>query len=242
MRNPFLDRTPQPQQKLHISPQRPRFDTLGGGAHDVATAELGAEEIHHFLQALTLALTIDFHRYTSDFRIGQKHEKAGGQRNVSGEPRPLGADGVFDHLHHDLLVLSHQVGNGRGPLTGLGDTVLPQDFEPDIRHMQESGSIQADIHEGGFHTGQDARDTTFINIAHQAALTGPLNQNFLQNAVFDHSHPRLARRGIDQNFVAGAAFGARAHAIPIPAGRLMEAKGEYRTPVAIRRFQTAAAP
>ena len=174
----FLDGAPQALQELHVGPQRPGLRAFGGSAHDIAAAEFGAKGVDHFLQALPLALAVDLDRDARDIGIGQKHQKAGRQGDVRGQPRPFGADGVLDDLHHPLLTFAHQFGDGRRPFAvGTVDAVrgFGEGFGPDVRHVQKGGPVQSDIHERRFHAGQDPRDATLVDVADQAAPAGPLD-------------------------------------------------------------------
>ncbi len=135
---------------------------------------------------------------------------------MGGQPGAFGANRVLDHLHHQLLAFAHQIGNSQGSVIGGGDvgrTFVQQIFRANVRDMQERRPLQANVHKCGFHAGQYPADLTLVNIADQAAFAGPFNENFLEDAVLHHRDPGFTRSDIDQNFVAGAAFGACAHTV-----------------------------
>ena len=131
--------------------------------------------------------------------------------------RALGADRVLDHLNHHFLALTHQVGNGERRAVAAGRRLAREGhrFGTNIGNMQKRGALQADVHERRFHAGQYPGDPALVDVAHQAPLARPFDQNLLQNAVFDHGDPGFAGRDVDQDFVTGAAFGACRHGISV---------------------------
>ena len=144
---------------------------------------------------------------------------------MGGQPRALGADGILDHLHHPFLPFAHQVGDGQRPLAGgrrragFSRAFLGQAFGADIGHVQERGPFQADVHECRFHAGQYPADPALVDVADQTAPASALDQDFLENAEFDHGDPGFAGGNVNQDFVAGAAFGACGHTVLSRSGR-----------------------
>ena len=215
----LLNRAPQAPQELHVGPQGPGFGALRRGADDIAAAEFGAEGVDHLLQALAFAFAVDLDRDPRYVGIGQKHQKARRQGHMRGQARPFGADGVLDHLHHQVLTFVDQVGHGEAEPFAVaigGRAVVLQDLGANVGDVQEGGPFQADIHEGCFHARQHPTDPALVDIADQAALADSLDQNFLQHAILDHGDPGFAGGDVDQNFVASAAFGTCGHTVVIP--------------------------
>jgi hypothetical protein len=85
--------------------------------------------------------------------------------------------------------------------------------------MQKCGPLQADVYKRRFHAGQHSAGPAFVDVANQTALTGALNQNFLQDAILDHGDPGFAGRDVNQDFVARAAFGTCGHTVSIHRGK-----------------------
>jgi hypothetical protein len=83
-----------------------------------------------------------------------------------------------------------------GPVVGCrGDLVVLLVFIKEIRDVQEGVALEADIHKGGLHAGQDTRDASLVDAAGQRILVGPLEVDFDQLVVFQDGH---------FGFVAGA--------------------------------------
>ena len=68
--------------------------------------------------------------------------------------------------------------------------------------MQKSGPFQANFYKGRLHTRQHSAYPAFINVTHEAALALPLDENFLQDAIFHDSDPGFPRHYIDEDFFA----------------------------------------
>ena len=98
---------------------------------------------------------------------------------MGGQPSALGADGILDDLDHKFLTLAHQIGDGQRPLAISQKTIFRLGFGANVGYMQERSPFQSDIHERRFHAWQHSTDSALVNIADQAALAGPLDQDFL---------------------------------------------------------------
>src|SRR5205823_6407710 len=87
---------------------------LGSGplrcrAHDVTAARAGGQQLRqHRLQSRAFGLVLDARRHPDRLTARQVHQIARRQGNEGGEPRTLGADGVLDHLHQDVVAAVHQ--------------------------------------------------------------------------------------------------------------------------------------
>ena len=71
--------------------------------------------------------------------LRQVHQGAPGDADLGGQPRPLGADRVLDHLHHQRLAFVQGFLDGqlRGDVVAVGIARMP-----DVGHMQEGGAFQ----------------------------------------------------------------------------------------------------
>jgi len=135
--------------------------------------------------------------------LGQKHQQAPGNADLRGQTGTLGPYGVLDDLHHDGLAFEHLLFDGCQRLVlackhrGFAAFLTL----PDIGHMQEGSTLQADIDEGGLHAGQHARDLAQIDVADESPLQRALHVQLLHGTILDNRHPRFLRRPVDQNIL-----------------------------------------
>ncbi len=66
--------------------------------------------------------------------------------------------------------------------------------------MEERALLQPDVHECGLDAGKHRLDLAQVDVAHYAAMVGPVDQEFDQAIVFEDGHARLALAAIDQDF------------------------------------------
>ena len=84
---------------------------------------------------------------------GHKHQITGWNGNISSQPCTFGANGVFDHLHHNILTIANQVADI------MFFYMTGRDFADDlvmnnnVRCVQKCRFIQPDIYKGRLHTG-----------------------------------------------------------------------------------------
>ena len=92
--------------------------------------------------------------------------------DLSGQPGPFGANGIFDHLDHQGLALKDLLLDGnQGLCASRHLRRLPLRLPvPHIGHMQESGTFKADVNEGRLHAWQHTGDFAQVNVAHQSTL------------------------------------------------------------------------
>src|SRR5690606_30332367 len=72
----------------------------------------------------------------------------------------------------------------------------------DVVGMQECSTLQPDLDERRLHAGHDPLHLALVDVADHAATPAALDVQFLQHAVLDHRHARLARGHVDQDLLA----------------------------------------
>ena len=189
---------PDPLQVLDVQRQIFLVGRLGHGADDVsARLALWQLPLELLLEGLSFGLVLDALRH-GDMRIArQVHQKTAGNRNLGGESRALGSDRILEHLHHHRLAL------GQDPLDGLLRVAVAA-LLPDVRHVQEGRAIEADVDEGGLHSGKHPLDTPHVQVADQSPVGGALHVQFLHDAVQHHSDTRFLGRDVDQDVLGHA--------------------------------------
>ena len=119
-------------------------------------------------------------------------EETAGQRDLGGQARAFGVDGVFDDLNQDGLTFKEHV------FDALGFVRIAALFE-DVDDMQKRGTFQADIDKRTLHAGKDAFDDTQINIADQAMAAIAFDVQFADIVLFQNGHTRFLRRNVDED-------------------------------------------
>ena len=71
-----------------------------------------------------------------------------------------------------------------------------------VGRVQEGRAIQTDLDERGLHPRQHPHHPTFVDIAHQTAAFGALDDDLVHHTVLHHGDPGLRRGDIDQDFFA----------------------------------------
>ncbi len=160
--------------------------------------------------------------------IDGRHEdqEAAGHRDVRGQPGALGPEGLLDDLDEDFLALAQEIldlrlrtravlgvpalwsglaaGGGR-----VGFSVLFPRLEllellhriDDFGDVEKPVTLEPDLDEGGLHAGQNLRDPALVDIADDAALPLPFDEDFRDQVVFENGHHRfVAIRGDDHLF------------------------------------------
>ena len=136
-------------------------------------------------------------------------------RDVRGDPRALGADRVLGHLDHDLLPCLEQcldlwrlaaVAPASAPprLLSLAAAVLVQV----VADVEKGRLFQADLHEGGLHTRENAADTTEHHRSGDAPIAFPLDVEFGELPLLEDRHPDFPGAGVHQKFVVCSGFPA----------------------------------
>ena len=113
------------------------------------------------------------------------------------------------------------LGQARYPRLRVGDDpVVLLGVFVEIGNVEEGVTIEADVHEGRLHAGQDPADPPFINPADQPRLRVALEVDFHQAVVFQHRDLRLMRRrGNEQLLLHGNSFAQETSAGSIPIHR-----------------------
>jgi len=145
-----------------------------------------------------------------------EHEEAPGHRDVRGEARPFGAERLLHDLDDDLLPLFQQLFDLRLRLVAVAVLaaracrsvvlLLVGAFElvellhrvDDVGDVEEAVALEADVDERGLHAGEDFRDAAFVDVADDAALPLPFDEDLGDEIVFENGRHRfVAIRGDD---------------------------------------------
>src|SRR5690606_26349058 len=137
-----VDLLPQPAQVADVHEDLVPARAFGSGAQDEATGFLdafGGDAFgHHLLETLALGLVLD--TQGNPDVAGSRHVDQVARRNrqLRGQPRALGADGVLGHLHHQALPIVYQRADGLDRVALAGGN---------FRGMDEGRALQADVDE-----------------------------------------------------------------------------------------------
>ena len=122
---------------------------FGIGAQNKATTGCANQGLQTSSQVVAL-FRRDFLRHANVVVLRQKHQVPTRNRNLRGQTRTLGANGILDHLHHQRLALKnlslnwHQGLVAAGRLGGLAFGLSL----PNVGYMQKSCAFQTDVDEG----------------------------------------------------------------------------------------------
>ena len=134
--------------------------------------------------------------------VGQIHQIARGHRHLGREPRPFTAEGILEHLHHDLLAFMEQSADGRCVAVAVIAIVDADSLRQHVAGVQKRSALQVDIDECGLHARKHPDHPTLINVSDNTAGAGTLDVHFLQNSVFHHGDAGFLGGDIDENFFA----------------------------------------
>lgn len=207
---------PQSAEVAAISRKQRSVDTLGGRSDDVTPGvTLADQRLHHLAQPLSLTLVFDARGDTDPSAARHEDKIARGQRNKRRETSTLGSHRIFDDLHDDVgarvdqstdidrLFGRWQRQARRTPRhlhSGDALRIETRVGADDIVDMQERTACEAHLDERRLHTGQDACNSTLVDIADEAATTRALDENLLQHASFEQSSSSLAWCDVDEDF------------------------------------------
>ncbi len=121
------------------------------------------------------------------------HQVARWDRQLRGQARALGANGVLGDLHHQTLPFVNQGVDRLDRITLASGN---------LGSMDERSAIQPYVDERRLHTRQDAHHLAFVDVADDAAALGALDMHLLQDTVLHHRHPRLHGGDVHQDFFA----------------------------------------
>ncbi len=188
------DLVPKPAQVADVHEDLIGPGPFGGGAQDEPTGFLDTFFFHavadHLLEALALGFVFDLQGNADMGGARHVHQVARRNRQLRGQARALGADGVLGDLHHQALAFMHQ----------RADVLHGRPFaHGNFRRVDECRAVQADVDEGRLHARQHPYHLAFVDIADDATLLRALDVDLLQNTVFNHRHARFHRRDVDQD-------------------------------------------
>jgi len=90
-----------------------------------------------------------------------------------------GAGQRFTGKHfHGGAVRGGQRGRGRWRVFLRMPVIIVFEVFEDVANVQESVSVETNVHEGGLHAGKDAGDFSFVDAADESEFFFPLDVNF----------------------------------------------------------------
>jgi len=101
----------------------------------------------------------------------------------------------------------------------------------DVGCVQKGGALETDVDERRLHARQHAAHAPLINITHQPAAIGALDERLLEHAVLDNGHPRLTGRNVDEQLGTHALV-----PFPRPANRRKSRSSRFSNNTANRRI------
>ena len=131
--------------------------------------------------------------------VRRQHQITARQGNVHGYFHAFGTDGVFDHLHHNLLAFFEHFIN-----------VLAVRAQ-NVGNIQIGVFLIADIGKRTGNAGQDVLHRGLVNIAHDVKRPAPLPHQFIDASVFQNGDARFFKGGVDDNLYLRRFFGIFTH-------------------------------
>ena len=221
-RSPFL-RIPELREVTAIGREFVRRAPLARRAHDV-TARALLERQKDLLEPGALVLVLDAPRDADVVDRRHVDERAPREGHVRRDAHALVRDLVLRDLHDELLPLAEQLvdrrqnrlrgclalarggralGGSRGRLEGRRGAAATEGVEvvhflSDVGHVQEGVLLEADVHEGRLHAGQDARHAPLVDVSDRAALLPALDLHLGHASLFEDRDARFAFGGGDE--------------------------------------------
>src|SRR5450759_3719050 len=127
--------------------------------------------------------------------LRQIHQQTSGDAQLGGEPSTLGAQRLLDDLHQQLLTF---VQNFFYRFCSV-DVVA---VLPNVRHMQESRTLQSDVDKSRLHARQHAHDLAEIYIADDTAIAAAFDMQVLHYAELHHRDAGLLGGDVNKDFFA----------------------------------------
>ncbi len=143
---------------------------------------------------------------TEVFAVGEIHQIWRGEAELAGQARALFAHGLAHRLHHDLLPLMQQRGDGRfrrgwlaiGAGVGIGGG------GGEVAGVHEGGSFEANIDERRLHARQHPHDNAEVDVADDAPAPAvralDLDPHLSQHAVLQQGDPGFPGGCVDEQF------------------------------------------
>ena len=161
--DPALEHLVQPQEVLHLTLHVALPRAVGGRADDQpALVELQARG--ELAQPLAL-LVGQLARHADALAVGRVHQVPPGDRDLHRQARALRADRVLGHLHDDLLPRLQQVGDARAAALPAAAAIRLPVGGDDLVDVEEAVLLEADVDEGGLHSGEHVVDPPLVDVA-----------------------------------------------------------------------------
>ena len=157
-------------------------------------------------QAVALFTRLDFAGDADVVHRRHEHQKPAGERSVRRQPRALGAQRLLGDLDDDVLAFLDQLFDFRlrpaiasPPIPFAAAVCFVFALEPielfdridDVRDVQKAVALEADVNERALHAGQHLRHPAFVDIADDAPLPLPLDEDLAEEIVLEDGHLRL---------------------------------------------------
>lgn len=204
------DLFPEAEEKVHVVFELFFGGTFGDGANDKA-AFFGANGFHEVAEAFAFFGIVDPARDADMREAGEKDEVATWEGDVGGEAGAFGTEGFFGDLDGDRLPFLKDLfdpefvfwSDFRGGM-GVFFVVIEGEIvgETGISDVEEGGFFLTDIDKSGLHTGEDANDTTAIDIADDALVVFALDVEFGEPSMFEEGDADFGKRRVNNEQIA----------------------------------------
>ena len=191
----FFDARPRLAQVGNVFAQLGITGVFAVGAQNEATGLVACFAVlrsgfSQSLQALAQSLALlerDFLGHANVLVLRQEHQQAARNADLRRQACAFGPNRVFDDLHQERLTLKHLLLNRHdGGWLALVVGVASGHAAHEVGHMQERGTLKANVDERRLHAGQHTRHFAQVHIAHQAALERALDVQLLHRTSLDH--------------------------------------------------------
>ena len=169
-----------------------------GGAGDEPPGR-GPQFFQGGLEPLAFRLVVDAPGNPQLAQGGHIDQVMTGQADVGGEAGAFVGRGAPQHLDQHFLALVEQVADGGGGQPPGGRVLFDLAFEPDLKKFiflgddifgkEVGGPLQAHIHKGCGHAGQEPGHPALVDVAHGTVLGLALDVKLRQASVFEKRHP-----------------------------------------------------
>ena len=190
------DRAPQLEQVVEVPLQFLGAAAQAGGAHDHAHFVGDVQAAQGFLELLAL-LALDAAGNAAGARVvGHQHQVAAGQADKGGERGAFVTALLFVHLNDDFLTFLDHILDIDAALDVLG--VFLEVLAGNFLEGQETVTLGAEVHEGGFQGRLDAGDLAFIDVGFFLFAGAMLDVQIIKSLAIHQRHPDFFRMaGVD---------------------------------------------
>src|SRR5581483_1816846 len=241
-----LDLLPEPAEEIDVGPELALPLPFADGPDDESPTARRAERLHQPAKAVALAGVADAPRDPDVVDLRHVDQVPTRQADEGRDPSPLGAERLLRDLDQDLLSLAEHVLDGgdlaplalgrrlrplgavAGGLLGveldvgllllLGEhqaLVLAQ-VRDEVPRVEEGVLVQADVHEGSLHTGEDVRHDALVDVHDDGAVPAPFDEEFGEDAAVQDGDAGLADVRVDDDLTCHSSVAPADAARPRP--------------------------